>query len=164
MTDELFVSLYEKYKNSIYSVIFGYVRNEADAGDLTQETFIKLYSCDKDFDSGEHIKAWLIRVAINLSKNHLRDTKRRAYTELDDSIPAPEKPDNSYVLDAVLALPEKYRIPIHLFFYEGYSIKQIAAVLSMKESTVKTRLNRGKEKLKSMLEKEAGHYEYRFEI
>ena len=68
------------------------------------------------------------------------------------------------MLDAVLALPEKYRIPIHLFFYEGYSIKQIAAVLSMKESTVKTRLNRGKEKLKSMLEKEAGHYEYRFEI
>ena len=164
MTDELFVDVYEKYKNSIYSVIFNYVRHYADASDLTQETFIKLYSCGKEFESGEHIKAWLIRVAVNLCKNHIRDTKRRAYTELDDNIPAPEKPDDYYVLDAVLALPEKYRIPIHLFFYEGYSVKQIAAVLSMKESTVKTRLNRGKEKLKSMLEKEAGHYEYRFEI
>lgn len=164
MTDELFVSIYEKHKNSIYSVIYNYVRNEADASDLTQETFIKLYSCGKDFDSDEHIKAWLIRVAVNLCKNHFRDTKRRAYTELDDSIAAPEKPDESYVLEAVLALPEKYRIPIHLFYYEDYSVKQIAAALSMKESTVKTRLNRGKEKLRSMLEKEAEHYEYRFEI
>lgn len=164
MTDEIFVRYYEKHKNSIYSVIFNYVRSEADAGDLTQETFIKFYSCDKEFESDEHAKAWLIRVAINLCKNHIRDNKRRSFDELDENIPAPETKDYSYVMTAVLSLPEKYRIPIHLYFYENYSVKQIAAALSLNESTVKTRIKRGKEKLKSLLEKEAGHYEYRVEV
>lgn len=164
MTDELFVRIYERHKNSIYSVIFNYLRSEADAGDLTQETFMKLYSCGNEFGSDEHIKAWLIRVAVNLCKNYIRDNGRHSFEELDENIPAPEKPDYSYIMNAVLSLPEKYRIPIHLFFYENFSVKQIAAALSLNEATVKTRLKRGKEKLRSMLEKEAVHYEYRFEI
>ena len=164
MTDELFVKLYQQHKNSIYSVIFNYVRSEADAGDLTQETFMKLYSCGKEFESDEHTKAWLIRVAVNLCKNHIRDMGRRSFEELDENIPAPEAEDHSCIMSAVLSLPEKYRLPIHLYYYENYSVKQIAAALSLNESTVKTRLKRGKEKLRSMLEKEAVHYEYRFEI
>ncbi len=164
MTDELFVRAYERNKNSIYSVIFNYVRSEADAGDLTQETFMKFYSCGSAFESDEHIKAWLIRTAINLCKNHIRDSRRRAFEELDENIPAPESDDYSHIMSAVLSLPEKYRLPIHLYYYENYSVKQIAAALSLNESTVKTRLKRGKEKMKSMLEKEAARYEYRFEI
>ena len=164
MTDELFVRIYEQHKNSIYSVIFNYLRNEADAGDLTQETFIKLYSCSKPFETDEHIKAWLIRVAVNLCKNHIRDQKKRSFEELDENIPAPENRDYSDIMSSVLSLPEKYRIPIHLYYYENYSVKQISAALSLNEATVKTRLKRGKEKLRSMLEKEAVHYEYRFEI
>ena len=164
MTDESFVRIYEKHKYSIYSVIFNFVRNEADAGDLTQETFMKLYTYTKPFDGDEHIKAWLIRTAINLCKNHVRDSGRRSHEELDENIPAPESTDYSYVLSAVLSLPEKYRLPIHLYFYENYSVKQIADALGINESTVKTRLKRGREKLKSVLEKEAGHYEYRFEV
>lgn len=164
MTDELFVQLYEKHRNSVYSVIFNFVRNEADAGDLTQETFIRLYTNVKPFDSDEHIKAWLIRTALNLCKNHVRDSGRRSHEQLDENIAAPESDDLSYVMNAVLALPEKYRLPIHLYFYEDYSVKQIADALGLNESTVKTRLKRGREKLKSVLEKEAGHYEYRFEV
>ncbi len=162
VTDELFVRIYEKNKNSVYSVIYNYIRNTADASDLTQEVFVKLYAYNKEFESDEHIKAWLIRVAVNLSKNHIRDSRWSSYEELDENLPDREKEDHSDVMSAVLALPEKYRIPIHLFYYEGWSVKQIADVLGLREPTVKTRLDRGRQKIKNRLEKEAGHYEYRF--
>ena len=164
MTDELFIKLYEQHKNSVYSVIFGYVRSEADAADLTQETFIKLYSCGKDFESSEHIKAWLLRCAINSCKNHLRDIKKHGHEELDENIPAAPETDYGDVMQAVLELPEKYRVVIHLFYYENYSVKQIAQALDVSENTAKTMLARGRDKLKSRLEKEAEHYEYRFGI
>lgn len=160
MTDELFNSTYEKYRNSVYSVIFNYLRSEASSKDIMQETFIKFYTCDSDFNDDEHIKAWLIRVAVNLCKNHLRDEKRRSGGELDENTAAPQNFDFSDIMTAVLALPEKYRLPIHLFYYEDYSVKQIADVLSVSESVVKTRLSRGRSKLKKKLEKEGGHYEY----
>lgn len=164
MTDEIFVKSYEKYKNSIYAVIYNYVCSEADASDLTQETFIKLYSHSGEFKDGEHMKAWLIRVAINLCKNHLRRSKRISCDELNDNIPAPETGDHSEIMSAVLSLPERYRIPIHLYYYEGYSVKEIAAALEMKEAAVKTRLARGRDKLKSKLEREAEHYEYHYGV
>ena len=164
MNDAEMEQIYDKFSGAVYRAAFAYCKNSADAEDITQETFIKFYSCDKEFESDEHAKAWLIRVAINLCKNHIRDNKRRSFDELDENIPAPETKDYSYVMTAVLSLPEKYRIPIHLYFYENYSVKQIAAALSLNESTVKTRIKRGKEKLKSLLEKEAGHYEYRVEV
>ncbi len=160
MTEQEFVTVYEKYKNSVYSVIYNYIRNAADASDLTQEIFIKLYSCSKKFESEEHIKAWLIRCAINQTKNHIRDSKRFSYDELDENIPDKQPEDHSDVMEAVLALPEKYRIPIHLFYYEGWSVKQIADVLGTKEATVKTQLDRGREKLRKRLEQEGRHYEF----
>ena len=162
MTDEFFVKAYEANKNSVYAVIYNFTRNTADASDLTQETFIKLYACEKEFESDEHIKAWLLRVAVNLAKNYIRDSKWFSYEEIDDNLPDDRKEEDSGLMSAVLALPEKYRIPIHLFYYEGWSVKQIADVLGLKEPTVKTRLDRGRNKLKNILEKEAGHYEYRF--
>ena len=152
MTDALFIRSYEQFRKNVYAAAYSLVRNAADAADLQQETFMRLFTCDKEFESDTHIKAWLLRVAVNLSKNHLRDHSRITLTELTDTMPAPEDPMQQDVLTAVLELPEKYRIPIHLFYYEDYSVKEIAEILELTEGTVKTRLRRGR----SLLEKALG--------
>lgn len=154
MTEELFLEAYEKYKNTVYSVIFNYVKNTEDTADLLQDVFISLMNADVLFMSDEHLKAWLIRVASNKCKNFLRSRKHISDAPLSEEIPYFQTEENSDLLRIVLELPEKYRIPIHLFYYEDYSIKQIASVLDMPEATVKIRLKRGREKLSKSLRKE----------
>ena len=154
LTQELFLDTYGKYKNTVYSVIFNYVKNIDDATDLQQEVFIKLLNCSTNFEDEEHIKAWLIRVSSNISKNHLRSKRYISDSPLPDDIPCIEQGENYDLVKLVLALPEKYRIPTHLFYYENYSIKQIAEALEAPESTIKIRLKRGREKLKKSLQKE----------
>ena len=154
MTEELFCLHYEKYKNTVYSVIFNYVQNTEDAADLLQEVFIKLYATEDNFTDEEHMKAWLIRVSANLCKNHLRSIKIRKIVPLEEDIPFFDKEEDNELIKIVFSLPEKYRIPIHLFYYESYSIKEIADILDMPEATVKIRLKRGREKLSKILNKE----------
>lgn len=148
-----FAATYEEHKNTVYSVIFSYVRNKEDALDLMQETFIRLLKTDTEFESGEHVKAWLIRVASNLCKNLLRDNNRFSDEEIPEQ-PYYDKHEDDTILQKVMQLPEKYRIPVHLFYYEDYSIEQIAQVLNMREGTVKVQLKRGRDKLKEMLDGE----------
>ena len=154
MTDLLFTKAYELYRNNVYAAAFSCVRNAADAADLQQEAFMRLYTCDKEFESDEHIKAWLLRVVVNLSRNHVRDNRRIVLTELTETIPAPDSTGRQDVLEAVLALPEKYRTPIHLFYYEEYAVREIAEILDMTEGAVKTRLRRGRNLLEKTLGKE----------
>ncbi len=154
ITEEVFLEAYEKYKNTVYSVIFNYVKSKDDADELQQEVFIKFYRADTEFDSDEHIKAWLIRVSINLCKNHFRSKKHESDGPLPEDIPYEQEMKDNSLLEIVLAMPEKYRIPIHLFYYEDYSIKQIADVMDMPEATVRIRLKRGREKLAKLLRKE----------
>ena len=154
MTEELFCQHYEKYKNTVYSVIFNYVQNTEDTADLLQEVFIKLFATEDDFQNEEHMKAWLIRVSINLCKNHLRSMKTRKIVPLEEDIPFFDQKEDNELLKIVFTLPEKYRIPIHLFYYESYSIKEIGDIMDMPEATVKIRLKRGREKLGKILNKE----------
>jgi len=154
MTEQEFCEQYAKYKNTVYSVIFNYVQNAEDTADLLQEVFIKLYSTDTNFTDDEHRKAWLIRVSVNMCKNHLRAVKNRKNVALEEDIPYFDQTSDNELLKIVLTLPEKYRIPIHLFYYEDYSIKDIATVLDLPESTVKIHLKRGREKLSKILKKE----------
>lgn len=154
MTEELFCQHYDKYKNTVYSVIFNYVQNTEDTADLLQEVFIKLLSADEDFQSDEHLKAWLIRVSVNMCKNHLRSLKTRKIVPLEEDIPFFDKEQDNGLIKIVFTLPEKYRIPIHLFYYEAYSIKEIGNILELPEATVKIRLKRGREKLGKILNKE----------
>ncbi len=160
MTEQAFCEKYDKYKNTVYSVIFNYLRNTYDTADVHQEVFMKLYQTETEFQSDEHLKAWLIRVAVNLSKNFLRDSKRRSGEELDENIPYLEENKDNVLLTYVLRLPEKYRIPIHLFYYEGYSVTQIADILNIPQGTVKIHLKRGREKLKAVLTQEDFTYEF----
>ena len=109
------------------------------------------------FESENHEKAWLLRVAANLSKNRIRYNKLRETDELNDELVAEEREDLSFVWEAVKSLPVKYREVIHLFYHEGYQTAQIAKVLGRNESTVRSDLRRGREKLKEVLK---GEYDF----
>lgn len=146
-----FSSAYDKYKNTLYSVIFNYVRNRDDAMDLVQEVCIKLLCSDVEFESDEHVKAWLIRVSCNACKNFLRDQNRYSDEEVPEMPYFDSYDEGDSLLQYVLKLPEKYRIPIHLFYYEDYSTRQIANALGIPEATVRIHLKRGREKLKKIL-------------
>lgn len=146
--------MYEKYKNTVYSVILNYVRNADDACELSQDTFIKLYTYDDVFASDEHVKAWLIRVAINVSKNYLRSRKHVSISPISEELPVEEQYEIDEVVKEVMKLPEKYRIPLHLYYYEDYSISEIADILDLPEATMKTRLKRGRDKLRAVLREE----------
>ena len=154
MTETVFLEVFEKFKNTVYAVVFNYVRNVEDAADLEQEVFLKLLSRESEFESEEHMKAWLIRVSINLCKNHMRSRSYLSDGPLPEDLPAATQEEHGELLQLVLRLPEKYRIPLHLFYYEDYSIRQIAEVTGLPEATVKIRLKRGREKLGKSLRKE----------
>ena len=129
------------------------LHSTSDAQDAVQEAFLKLLQKQPTFQDAEHEKAWLLRVTINLAKNEARRKNRFADGEAPDFIF--EKPEEtSDVLRAVQSLPASYRIVIHLYYYEGYSIKEIARLLHLPAATVGTRLRRGREKLKTILEQE----------
>ena len=155
MTELCFSEKYGMFRNTVFSVIFNYLKNTDDASDIMQEVFIRLYQTDTEFRSDEHMKAWLIRVAVNLSKNFLRDNKHRQTELLTEDVPYFDNNSDSDLLQMVLELPEKYRIPIHLHYYEGYQVSEIAQILQLPVSTVKVQLMRGREMLRGSLEMEA---------
>ena len=154
MTEEQFCAKYNQYKNSVFAVIYNYVQNTADAEDILQDVFLKFFSSGTEFSDEEHLKAWLLRVSINASKNHLRMVQNRRAAVLDESLPYDEKNPEYELLFYVQKLPEKYRIPLHLYYYESYSVKEIAKILEMPLATVKIRLKRGREQLGKILVKE----------
>lgn len=144
----------ERYKDSLFSAAFNICRNAADADDVVQDTLIQYHTADKQFDSEQHIRAWLLRVAINKAKNINMSFFRRASVPLEDYIETLlfDSPEGKELFEEVLKLPEKYRIAIHLFYYEDYSVKEIAEILHISESNVKVRLSRGRKLLKTTLQ------------
>ena len=144
----------DKYKDNLFSVAFNICRNAADADDVVQDTLIQYHTTDKQFDSEQHIRAWLLRVAINKAKNINMSFFRRASVPIEDYIETLqfESPEVKDLFESVLKLPEKYRIAIHLFYYEDYSVKEIAAILHTSENNVKVRLSRGRRMLKTTLQ------------
>lgn len=146
--------LVNAYSDLILRLSYTYLKSTQDGEDIVQTVLLKLLTGDRAFDSPEHEKAWVIRAAINACKDELRAYRRRA-APLEDAeqAPAPEPP-RSDVLDAVMDLPEKYRTAIYLFYYEGYSIDEIAALTGRSGAAVSAHLSRGRKKLKTMLEGE----------
>ena len=148
--------LFEKYQNNLYAVAFNICKNAEDAKDIVQETFIQYYSLRKEFDNEQHIRAWLIRVAINKAKNINHSFWRKNKRPLEDYMESLtfETPESEELFETVMALPEKFRIVIHLFYYEDYAIREIADILKISESNVKVRLSRGRSLLKEKLQEE----------
>ena len=153
-TDGYIQYVLDTYSQTLIRLCYTYVRNICDAEDITQDVLVSLLKRGKGFESAEHEKAWLLRTAINKSKNHLKSgwVKRTVplnetdSSEIDDSMN-----EKNQVMEAVLSLPEKYRTVIHLLYYNGYSIKEIAAIVGKKPATVGTLLARGRTLLKNMM-------------
>ena len=145
--------LIEKYKNNIYVIALNVCKNAQDAEDVVQDTFIQYLSLKKDFESEQHIRAWLIRVAINKAKNKNTTFFRRKTLPLEDYIETLtfESSESSELFEKVMNLTEKYRVVIHLFYYEDYSVNEISHILKISVSNVKVRLLRGRMLLKETL-------------
>lgn len=153
MTNDELTEYVRMFHGTLYRLALGYVRNSENAEDICQNAFVKLLGYRGEFESPENCKAWLIRVTINLSKNHLRSKRSVQTEELSESFPALEKEEYE-LLETVMSLPPKYRAVIHLYYYEGYSVKEIADIIGASVSSVTTRLSRARERLKDMLLRE----------
>lgn len=143
--------LVDDYSDLILRLSYTYLRSTQDAEDICQTVFLKLLTREKEFSSPEHERAWVVRTAINACKDELRAFRRKA--ESLDSVgetAAPALPDSD-TLDAVMALPSKYREAIYLFYYEGYSVKEIAKLLRRSEAAVAAHLSRGRKQLHEKL-------------
>lgn len=147
--DEYIKELLESYGKSMLRAAYSILKNTSDAEDAVQEAFIRLAKNQPEFNSLDHEKAWLLRVTINISKNMLKAAWRNNLP-IHEDIPCSREDENE-VLSCVLSLPERYRTIIHLYYYESYSIKEIAAILRLPPATVGTRLSRGRNLLKNML-------------
>lgn len=143
--------LLDAYGNSILRLAYSYLHNTSDAEEVVQDTLIQFLRTAPRLESPAHEKAWLLRVAANLSKNRIRYNQRRDTEELSEQLPAQEAEDLSFVWEAVAALPEKYRAAIHLFYHEGYSTAQIARILGESPVAVRSHLHRGRQQLKEIL-------------
>ena len=141
--------------DTIFRVAYGYLKNSADAEDVTQEVLLRLYRTETDFDTDEHLKRWLIRVTVNCCKSLLRAPWRRQ-ENLDDYAETLgfEQEDDTALFLAVMRLDRKYRLPLLLHYYDGYSVKEIGKLLKLPENTVSTRLYRARAKLRDILTEE----------
>ena len=148
--------LTERYRDNLFAVAFHVCKNAADADDIVQETFLQYYVTKKEFDSEAHIRAWLIRVAVNKAKNVNRSFWRQHKVPLEEYMESLvfETQKEETLFETVMKLPQKYRIIIHLYYYEDYSVREIGEILSLKESNVKVRLSRGLKLLKEALKED----------
>ena len=155
MSKEEFITFAEKYMDTIYRVAYSWTKNPNDANDVTQDVLIHLFKTTKEFESDSHLQNWLIRVTINQCKMLFRSpwNKMEDLGEYANTLGFEEE---SYLdlFRAVMNLDKKYRIPLLLFYYEGYSTAEISSILKIPEKTVSTRLFRAKAKLKDYLKEE----------
>ena len=143
--------LVETYSDLILRLSYTYLKSAHDGEDICQTVLLKLLAGNKTFDSPEHERAWVIRTAINCCKDELRALRRRSVPLEEAEEAAAPEPLRSEVLDAVMALPQKYREAIYLFYYEGYSAEEIGALTRRSRAAVSAHLSRGRKKLKTML-------------
>ena len=155
MSKEEFAAFAENYMDIIYRVAYSWTKNSHDANDVTQEVLMQLYRTPQKFESDAHLKNWLIRVTINQCKMLFRSPwkKMEDIGEYAETLGFEEE---SYLdlFQAVMKLDKKYRVPVLLFYYEGYSTAEIASLLNIPDKTVSTRLFRAKVKLKEYLKEE----------
>ena len=144
-------ALAREYAPAVYRLAYARTGSRADAEDVMQEVFLRVVKTRPVFDSGAHAKAWLLRVASNCANDRFRLPWRRREEPLTEDMTAPEVQEPGSVTQAVLSLPARYRIPIHLYYYEGYSVAEVAGLLGKSQGTVKSRLFRARELLRDKL-------------
>lgn len=152
--EERFDEIYNLYNKDVYRFIYSYMLNHFDTEDVLQKTFYKLYKNKKILKLSDiEIKKWLFRVSLNETKDFFKSSWTRKAQELDEiTSNKAYKNYESKLIESLKDIPKTYRIPLYLYYYEGYDIKEIAKILKKSESAIKMRLSRGKEKLKIELE------------
>ena len=147
-------ALAEQYRDRLFAAAFQVCGNAADAEDAAQEALLRYHLSDKEFENQEHIRAWLLRVAVNWAKNISRSFWRRNTLPLEEYMETLtfDCQESRDIFREVMALPEKYRLVIHLYYYEDYSVEEIGRILGIRVSNVKVRLSRGRQMLKATLQ------------
>lgn len=166
-TRESFDSVMKKYTPTVYGIAYTRLHSPVDAEDVTQDVFVRYFKADITYESEEHRKAWLIRCAVNCTNSYAKSAQYRHRSEsvnLDDVAELPSAYNTAEhterterknaVLNAVAMLPPKYRTVVHLYYFEDMSVAEIAEVVGERQSTVKTRLSRARDKLKALLKGE----------
>ncbi len=143
----------ERYLDIVYRVALSCCKNPYDAEDVVQTVFLKLLEYKGNFQEQEHLRRWLIRVTVNESHSLWRTFQRRKVIPLEELAfePSFSTEEHSELFYAVSCLPIKYREVVHLYYYEEYSIKEIAVLLHLSETAIQTRLMRARKKLKQQL-------------
>jgi RNA polymerase sigma-70 factor (ECF subfamily) len=149
-------SLVKKHENRIYRTAIAILNNKADAEDIMQDVFLKIIEKQPVFDTDEHEEAWIVRVTVNKCKSLLRTAWFKKSEPLLDIYPA-DDPESHNLVESINKLPSKYRIVIYLFYYEGYSTKEIAEITKSKDATVRSHLNRARTMLKGIITNEEIH-------
>lgn len=147
----------EKYSLMVYRMAYSMVKSPQDADDIHQEVFLKYLGKRPDFESDGHAKAWFLRVTMNMAKNLWKTAWRQKVVslgEIDREEETEPIQEEDKLIETVKKLSWKYRVVIHLFYYEEYSLEEIAALLKEKPSTVRTRLTRARQKLREMLKED----------
>lgn len=152
-TEENIDLLYHEYKNIVYRIAFVYTKRRVDAEDVLQEVFLKYLKSSPRLTSKEHTKAWFIKVTLNCCKSMLSSAWFRKTLPFEN-IEEVENQEVSDIYNCVMGLPKKYRILILLYYYDGYSIKEISSFLDRNPSTIQTQLMRARKLLKNYLEGE----------
>ncbi len=166
VTAESFDEVMRHYTPTVYRIAFARLKDPTDCEDVTQDVFVRYFRANLTFESEEHRKAWLIRCAVNCANTYATSAWARHRGETEDienyaeseglsrntTEEAAEKNElRQTVLDAVMKLPDKYRVPVHLFYFEDMSTAQIAEVTGTRESTVRSQLTRARKMLKDLL-------------
>lgn len=147
--------LVAEHSQAVYRLAYVRTGSREDAEDIVQETFLRLVRAEPELLDSAHQRAWLLRVAANCAGDLFRAPWRKRDRPLEEAegVPAPQ-PEPGGVLEAVLSLPESYRLPVHLFYYEGMSVEEIGAILGKRPGAVRTRLTRARAMLRDKLKEE----------
>lgn len=151
-TNKQIMEIYDRHVDTVYRICYSYMKNPAEAEDMTQETFLRLISWNREFENQRHEKAWLIVTASNLCKDALKKWWRY-HEDIDDypNLARETTERENAVLEAVFSLPRDYKDVVYLYYYEGYTTVEIARHLNCPESTIRNRLSRARKQLMNLL-------------
>lgn len=153
LTEQQFTDAAERYLDMVYRIALNWFRSPADAEDAAQNAMLRLWQTDTEFRREEHLRYWLVRTTLNECKRISGHPWRKRTVSLENC-PEPvfSDPARQTLFQEVMELPMKYRLPLYLYYYEGYSVDEVGEMLRLKASTVQTRLARGRAKLRTQLE------------
>ena len=155
LVSDNFSEKYDLYSDMLFRICMVYLGNKEDVEEAMQEAFIKLIHNCPEFTSGEHEKAWLIRIATNICKDMLRSVWHKRVVKMENIENYYDNLSDIDIIEEIVKLPTKYKAVIYLYYFEDYSVKQISEILKITISAVKMRLKRGRDSLKIELEGES---------